>query len=179
MTPQFASQSSVAPWVFQQGPHLTEDQFGELFLSHGDGRSTAAEAHLLVCEQCAAELASLRESLSLFRQASSAHAESELRRLPQPVVWQRVVPFFEPMYILAAAALFLAALLPMQALRHYALQPAPVVATVAASQPAESDEALLDDVSREVSLSVPVSMQALADPSADDTAVQTSTQRKD
>jgi len=178
MTPQVASQLNVAVRPAPAGAHLTEDQFGELFLGSGHDSSTA-EAHVLICEKCAAELASLRESVSMFRQASSIHAENELRRMPQIAVRRRAVPFFEPAYMVAAAALFLAALLPMQALRHYALQPAPAVATVAATQPAESDQALLDDVDREISVSVPTSMQALADPSTDDTAVQTSTQRKD
>jgi hypothetical protein len=51
---------------------------------------------------------------------------------------------------------------------------------------AESDEALLEDVDRELSASVPAPMQALADPTGEDSAqppmqsaTQTESQRKD
>jgi hypothetical protein len=184
MTPQLASQPGTADCAAPKGAqianaHLTEDQFGELFLATAGRGSSDAEAHLLLCEQCAAELAILRESLSFFRQASSAHAENELRLMPPMAVRRRALPFVEPAYMVAAAALFLAALLPMQALHRFVARPVPVVASVATGQPAESDQALLEDVDREASLSVPASMQALADPTTDGAAVQTSMQRKD
>ena len=174
--------------------HLTEEQFGELIA--GSAKAAAAEtapaeAHLQGCEQCAAELASLRECLSLYREASTAYADRELRRIPQvklPARRPLLFPGLESAYwAAAAAAIFLAALLPMQTLHRRTAQPAPAVAAGAASVSvgSESDEALLDDVNREESASVPAAMQALEDPSGStasagvETSNQTSDQRKD
>jgi hypothetical protein len=85
--------------------------------------------------------------------------------------------------------MFMTALFPLQVLRRHSVAPAPAaVSSVAASdadRDAQSDEALLEDVNSEISRSVPASMQALADPSDDETAVNsetsvaTSNQRKD
>ena len=75
--------------------------------------------------------------------------------------------------------MFLTALLPLQLLRrHSAPQPQATAAVQRAAQPtssAQSDEALLEDVNSEISRSVPASMQALADPSDDETAVNSET----
>jgi anti-sigma factor RsiW len=174
--------------------HLTEEQFGELIAASArtsPAETPLTEAHLLSCEQCAAELASLRECLSLFREASTAYANNELRRMPQVSLPARrllLFPALTPAYLaLAAAAIFLAALLPMQVLRQRAPQPVPAVAARVADAPSESDEALLEDVNSEASASVPAPMQALADPTAGasststgtETPVQNSDQRKD
>jgi len=174
MTPQ----SNIA--VRTGNAHLTEDQFCEL-LSTATGITSSAEAHLLVCEQCAEELATLRESITLFRHASSAYADNQLRSLPQMSIPVRSVlsPSLEPAYWVAAAAMLLAAFMPLQVLRQHALQPTPVVSSTT-DHPVQSDEALLEDINREVSASVPTPMQSLADPSAAmGTSVQNSTQRKD
>jgi len=174
--------------------HLTEIQFGELLAStHAAGPGCSpteaeAEEHLLACEQCAAELAGLRDSLSLFRRASTAYSNDQLRRLPPMPLPARPIlsPALQPAYLVAAAALVLAAFLPMQGLRQHAPQAvAPANASASAgsiipAHPTESNEALLDDIDHEVSASVPAPMQALADPAADtDISAQTSTQRKD
>ncbi|HWB33178.1 MAG TPA: hypothetical protein VG714_08410 [Acidobacteriaceae bacterium] len=171
--------------------HLTEDQFSELLTGAAppDGSVLSmAEEHVLHCEQCAAELDSLRESLSLFREASTAYANEQLRRMP--LVHVRVTqvhrPLLRPMLLAAAAALLLAAFVPMQMLLRSA-SPAPVQ-TVRHTLPAESvqryavesNEALLEDVRRATSSSVPDAMQALADPTAGvDLVQQNSSQRKD
>jgi hypothetical protein len=57
-------------------------------------------------------------------------------------------------------------------------------ATVASARSAESDEALLEDIDRELSASVPAPMQALADPTGEaqtyvQTDIQTQSQGKD
>jgi len=184
MTPQLTLLPGIADRT-----HLTGEQFGELLAGStatNSPASSAAEAHLLACEKCAAELATLRESLCLFRQASNAYADSGLQRLPQMTLPARpaVSTTLEPAYWAAAAALFLAALLPMQMMRQHPLRPVPVASVNAPGQPVESDEALLEDVNREVSASVPTPMQALADPTADgsagiETSIQNSIQRKD
>jgi hypothetical protein len=180
MTPQLTPQPDTA-----RNTHLTEDQFGELLSASTNAAvlpTSPAEAHLLACEECAAELASLRESLTLFRHASSAYADNQLRGLPQLSIPARPAHALtlEPAYWAAAAAILLAAFLPLQTLRQHPVQTAPPVAATVADRPAGSDEALLEDINREISASVPTPMQALADPTAGMAAsVQNSTQRKD
>ena len=194
MTPQLALKPGIIALPDPSQIHLTEEQFGELIVASASSTDTSvthAEAHMRCCEQCAAELASLRESLCLFREASIAHANDELRRMPQVSLPARRPLFFPalgPAYLAtAAAAIFLAALLPTQVLRQRAPHPASATAASVANAPAESDEALLEDVDSEVSASVPAPMQALADPAAGvaststgvETSVRNSDQRKD
>ena len=85
MTPQLTTQPSLADSAPGKS-HLTGEQFGELMAGTTEaagGELALAEAHLLVCEQCAAELASLREAITLFREASGTYADEELRRRPR------------------------------------------------------------------------------------------------
>jgi hypothetical protein len=186
MTPQLTLLPNLVPG--HPGPaHLTQEQFGELLsvpACTADPAPASAEAHLLACEHCAAELASLRESLSLFRQASNAHADNQLRQMPRVSLPARGVfsPALEPTWWVAAAAIFLAAILPMQSLRQHTFRSAPAVSATTSDSATESDEALLEDVDRDTSASVPAPMQALADPtdSMSPTAfISTSVQRKD
>jgi hypothetical protein len=185
----------------QPAPHLTTDQLDALLASASAPAASAAnraepafaEAHLLACPQCAAELAGLRDSITLFRDATTAHADQLLRRLPPISLPSRAYrPALEPAYWVAAAAMGLAALLPLKTLRQQAFQPPPAATARVANHSAESDEALLDDVNRDISASVPASMQALDDPtgaaplsaqasaeSSSETPDQTSFQRKD
>lgn len=176
--------------------HLTEDQFGKLLTraaEDGNGERTAvfsaAESHLEICAQCSAELAAMRNSLSLFRQATRAYADNELRSVPRVVVpvRSRFSLTAQPVWLAAAAAaLLLAAVLPLQLARQQTRHhPAAPVAAAKAAPATQSDEALLEDIDRDTSASVPASMQALADPTANgysnalSTSSQTSTQRKD
>jgi hypothetical protein len=168
--------------------HLSETQFGELLAEPAaTSSSSASQAHLLTCAQCAAEFASLRDALSLFRQAGTAYADNQLRRMPQISVPVRpMLPVaLEPAYFVAAAAILLAALLPMQNWHRYLVSQQSSAAAAAQDQPpqpAESDEALLDDVNRDLSASVPAPMQALADPTGGtnvENSIQNSDQRKD
>jgi anti-sigma factor RsiW len=173
----------LAPQDLTTGGHLTSDQFGDLLTAATTG---PVEAHLAACEECAAEAAALRDSISLFRQASTAFADNQLRALPPLSIPSRRLhsPTVQPAFWAAAAALLLAAFLPMQSLHQHAVQPiASATASIASQDQTptqESDEALLQDVDREASASLPASMQALADPTAEDSSsIQTSTQRKD
>jgi hypothetical protein len=186
MTPPLALKPVITPL----DGHLTEEQFGELIAAAAGptAGTTPAETHVRDCEQCAAELASLRECLCLFREASTAYADRELRGVPQVILPARrrllFFPELRPAYLAAAAAaIFLAALLPIQMHRQRVPHPAPVAAVTVAAAPAESDEALLEDVNDEVSASVPASMQALADPTASatstSTGIETSNQNPD
>jgi len=194
MTPQLTTQPGIADSAPLGETHLTGEQFGELMARSAEAAGpelALAEAHLQVCERCAAELASLREAICLFREASSTYADEELRRRPRWILPERrsFSRSLVPAYWVAAAAMFMTALFPLQVLRRHSVAPAPAaVSSVAASdadRDAQSDEALLEDVNSEISRSVPASMQALADPSDDETAVNsetsvaTSNQRKD
>jgi hypothetical protein len=190
MTPQFDSQEHNPQELAldrgqTKGIHLSSDQFGDLL---GRGANEAAspeaewvEAHLLVCQQCSVELAELRQSLSLFCDATSAYANEQMRPLPRLVPVRRAqVRWLIPTYwAVAAAAMLLTALLPMQVLRQRS-QPAQSAATASSAiDHSQSDEALLDDVDREVSASVPTPMQALADPTASSTSTSTSNNNAD
>jgi len=173
--------------VAHSSSHLTEAQFGELLAGPAQGESAeraASEAHLQDCEKCAAELAGLRESLSLFRDASTAYADEQFRRLPPMPAPVRplLAPVLRPAYLAAAAALVLAAFLPMEMLwqrSHPTAPPSASAGTIVQAYATESNEALLNDVDREVSASVPSAMQELADPTSNDISDPNSTQRKD
>jgi hypothetical protein len=191
MTPKPTTRSGITDSAPGEN-HLTGEEFGELMTrpaETAEAESTPAEAHVRVCEQCATELASLREAITLFREASSTYADEELRKMPRwEIPTRRVFTHrLVPAYWVAAAAMFLTALFPLQVLRRHNAQPqaTAVVASNTPASTAQSDEALLDDVNSEISASVPTSMQALADPNDDETvadnesSVTTSNQRKD
>jgi hypothetical protein len=186
MTAQLKSQPDITtcfnPGNAHLAPHLTEEQFGELLCaSSAIENASPAQAHLLVCEQCASELAGLRNSLALFHEASTAYADNQLRRLPQisiPAARPILPVLLEPAYFLAMAAILLAAILPIQTWhRHFAPQ-VPASTVSVQDRPAESDDALLEDVNRDLSASVPAPMQALADPTGA-AEIQTSIQNPD
>lgn len=182
MTPQLTSQSHIAS---SGHTHLTEDQFGELLADvtpAAESNSSPVEAHLLLCAQCASELATLRESLVLFRHATSDYADNQLHRIPRITLPSRrvVSPILEPAWLVAAAAIVLLAILPMQISRRHPLQPLNPSAAAVANYPSQSDEALLEEVDRDTSAAVPAPMQALADPTTSlSTPTQSSAQRKD
>jgi hypothetical protein len=183
MTPQLALQLQIAASRGQA--HLTEDQLDELLTRSANCAASPAEAHLLVCDQCAAELASLRESLSLFRNATTAYADNQLRSVPRMALPPRRIfsPTLEPTWWVAAAAIVLAGLLPMQLSRPHVRPASSSSPATLENRSAQSDEALLEEVDRDTSASLPTSMQALADPTAGaasvNPSVSTSTQRKD
>jgi len=153
--------------------HLTDDQFGALLAARagsGSGDDTAAEAHLRSCALCTAELEGLRESFSIFREASLACANTvyedrEARTEGKSRDWvaaaQRPQLLHPAFWAAAAAMLLTAILLPLQLRRPTA---AISVAAHSSVSSGESDEALLEDVNRDLSASVPSPMQALADP---------------
>ena len=176
MTPELVPRTKTEPGE----AHLTASSSANCWHDSTEAAGsepTLAEAHLQACEACSAELASLREAITLFREASDAYADQELRGIPRwrlpnrRVFSHRLVPA----YWLAAAAMFVTALLPLQVLRRHAVRTPPAVATRATASNAaistQSDEALLEDVNRELSASVPTSMQALNDPTDDASAV--------
>jgi hypothetical protein len=169
--------------------HLTEQQFAELLAAFpreldeipAGSELAAAHIHASECADCAAEFTRMRESLALFREAGTAYAHTHLHRVASWQTPARRSFGFQPAYwAAAAAAALLAAFIPLQmALRHPAPEPdQQPIQTVAQRTPAETDQALLDDVNRELSESVPTPMAALLDPAGSSTeASQNSTQR--
>jgi len=157
--------------------HLTHEQLCDLILADSSLRpsddSDIVEQHLQACLICSAELKSLRDSLSHFRDASVAYARQEFAQSyaqrssiapPQSYLSQ-------PLYWAAAAVIFVAALFPIT-LHHYAASSA--VKATAVSPQTESDDALLADIDQKVSADVPSPMEPLADPT-DGTTSTTST----
>jgi anti-sigma factor RsiW len=148
--------------------HLTSEQFGEL-VARGttDSRPSEADAHLAQCPSCREELNSTREALALFRQSAAVFAHREFSRAPHgkatgALAWRRS---FSPRLLWATAALLvIAGALPLELQRHAAPVSKPSHTTSVAATSSQSDEALLEDINREVSAGVPAPKQALADP---------------
>ena len=171
-----------------QNDHLNEEQIAELIAAGSrelmqDPGLAALQAHASQCAECAAEIDTLRESIALFREASTAFAQSSLEAMPLLRVPERR-PWLvhSAWWAAAAAAVALAVFVPFHINPHQpAVTPAAQPASIASrAVPAESDEALLEDVNRQLSRSVPSSMAALADPTSNFPASATnSTQRTD
>ena len=165
--------------------HLTHEQLCDVLLANssqqsvGDRDTDVVEQHLQACLICSAELKSLRDSLSHFRDASVAYSRQQFAQSyaqrssiapPHSVLSQ-------PLYWAAAAVIFVAALFPISLHRQSVAREAAKTAAVAA-QTAESDEALLSDIDQRVSADVPSPMQPLADPTAETSSTaSTSDQR--
>jgi len=178
---------------FTSGPHLTSDQISDLLacgLSPQDEDANAA-AHLRDCAECTAEFNNLREAISLFQEASTAYADNEfkhLQRLGRPA--SPVLPahrtYPQTLFWVAASAVLMAGIMPLEMRWQQTLSAPAVSGAGAIAGAADSDEALLADIDRELSASVPAPMQALVDPTGEDSSqasVQTDTetpsQRKD
>ena len=163
--------------------HLSHEQLCDVILADSslprEGTSTIVHDHLQACLHCSAELESLRASLALFREASTAYAGQQFVRScmkrgsiapPQHLLTQ-------PLYWAAAAVLLVAASFPLNLYRQQHAAPAATV--VVAHHTTESDEALLEDVDQTLSADVPSPMEPLADPTAGSTSADsTADQRK-
>ena len=174
--------------------HLSHEQLCDLILadlslqpegeSWNDPNDRNAESdvvheHLRACLVCSAEMRSLRDSLSHFRDASVSFARQEFAH--SYAQRSSIAPphsyLSQPLYWAAAAVVFVAALFPLSMHRQH---PTPPVAQTTASslQPTESDEALLADIDQKLSADVPAPMAPLADPTAGTTSTtSTSDQR--
>jgi len=174
MTPSLASNREYLSPGHASAAHLTDERLATLLAAKPgrcNGDEAVAEAHLLSCERCATEFGELRESLSLFRETSVACANTVLAGRTAGRHREWVVPARSPhpvhpaFWVAAAAMLLTAVLLPMQLRRHAV--PSSIAMNHAVSS-GESDEALLEDVNRDLSASVPSPMQALVDPTGGD-----------
>jgi hypothetical protein len=173
--------------------HLSHEQLCDLILADlslqperesgndQNADSDVVHEHLRACLICSAELRSLRDSLSHFRDASVSYARQEFAH--SHAQRSSIAPphsfLSQPLYWAAAAVVFVAALFPLSMHRQH---PAPPVIQTIATSPSlratESDEALLADIDQKLSADVPSPMEPLADPTAGATSTtSTSDQR--
>jgi hypothetical protein len=159
--------------------HLSHEQLCDLILAdlspqpegeswnNLNAESDVVQDHLRACLICSAELRSLRDSLSHFRDASVSFARQEFAQ--SYAQRSSIAPphsfLSQPLYWTAAAVVFVAALFPLSMHRQHPTSP--VARTTASSlQTTESDEALLADIDQKLSADVPSPMAPLADPTA-------------
>ena len=159
-------------------PHLTHEQLCDMVLARSphplSSDYAALQHHLGACPACAAELASLRTSLTLFREASTFYSQQHLTRLRADTIATLPKRLVQPIYWAAAAVLCIAAALPITL--HRQNPSAPAASTSATTS--QSDEALLEEIDQELSTPIPSPMQPLADPTASSAATpSTSSQR--
>jgi hypothetical protein len=174
-------------------PHLTHEQLCDLIIASSgnlqDNESQAAydhlqdhlHDHLHDCLLCASELQTLRASLSLFRQATHSYARQEYARPSLHKASIAPAPGYlsHALYWAAAAAVAVAAILPVTRYRQNSPVPPPSTTALVSPQTTESDEALLEGIAQDLSTDVPSPMEPLADPTASGAVVQTiSYQRK-
>ena len=176
--------------------HLSHEQLCDLILAdvslHPEGESwnnpndlkidsDVIHEHLRACLICSAELRSLRDSLSHFREASVSYARQEFAQ--SYAQRSSIAPphsfLSQPLYWAAAAVVFAAALFPLSMHRQH---PLPTVARTTAStsprQTTESDEALLADIDQQLSADVPAPMAPLADPTAGATSTTSNSNQR-
>ena len=167
--------------------HLTHEQLCDLILADSSlplegtsqNDSDIVEAHLRACLICSAELRSLRDSLSHFRNASVSYARQEFAQ--SYAQRSSIAPphslLSQPLYWTAAAVVFVAALFPLSMHRQHPTSP--VARTTASSlQTTESDEALLADIDQKLSADVPAPMAPLADPTAGATSTTSNSDQR-
>jgi hypothetical protein len=159
--------------------HLTHEQLCDLILADSslpfeeefqalESDSDVVHEHLRACLICAAELRSLRDSLSHFRDASVAYARQEFAQ--SYAQRSSIVPphsfLSQPLYWTAAAVVFVAALFPLSMHRQRPASNTTAATISQSSAMAESDEALLADIDQKLSADVPSPMAPLSDPTA-------------
>jgi anti-sigma factor RsiW len=163
-------------------PHLTHEQLCDMLLARSphplSSDFAAMQDHLGTCPACTAELTSLRTSLALFREASVSYSQQHLTQLHAnaiPTVPKTTIPIY---WAVAAAALCIAAALPITLHRQTPSAPVSSTSATQPANPSQSDEALLEEINQELSAPIPSPMRPLADPTASSAATpSTSSQR--
>jgi hypothetical protein len=163
-------------------PHLTHEQLCDMVLARSphplSSDYVALQHHLSSCPACSAELASLRTSLALFREASTSYSQQQFTRLRADNIPTLSKTLVQPIYWAAAAVLCIAAALPITLHRQNPSTPVSSASTIKPANLPSSDEALLEEINQELSAPVPSPMQPLADPTASSaTTPSTSSQR--
>jgi hypothetical protein len=172
--------------------HLTHEQLCDLILADSSLQpksesqnnlrtgSDVVQAHLQACPLCSAELTSLRDSISHFRDASVSYARQEFAQ--SYAHRSSIAPphsyLSQPLYWTAAAVVFVAALFPLSMHRQHPMAPGVTKATSSSPQTTESDAALLADIDQEISADVPAPMQPLADPTAGATSATSASDQR-
>ncbi len=162
-------------------PHLTHEQICDFILDlapHPLSSDFAVlQQHLANCPACTAELESLRGSISLFREASTACAHQQLAEFHanNTALKPRPHSFFHPIYWATAAAMIVAAAIPLTLHRPSQPPSAPATTVTTSATATQSDEALLEEINQEISAPVPSSMKPLADPTDTAATAQTNT----
>lgn len=166
--------------------HLTHHQLSEVLIASAQETSPELDLfreHLRGCPACADKLISLRKPIALFRTTTTAWADQiSASRSWAPMALPAAT---RPTYSrnlagwMLAAALLLAAAIPIALHNHQSSTPART-ATTASSQPSSliGDEALLEEVDQTLSSPIPSPMQPLADPTAGRSSQIDSTPRK-
>ena len=156
-----------------------EGEFGDEFHDTFYTDSDVVHSHLRACPVCSAELKSLRDSLSHFRDASVSYARQEFAQ--SYARRSSIAPphsfLSQPLYWTAAAVVLVAALFPLSMRQQHPISSVTSISASASPQSTESDEALLTDIDEKVSADVPSPMEPLADPTAG-TASATSTSKQ-
>jgi len=162
---------------------VSPQQEGESWSDHNETNadSDVVHEHLRDCLICSAELRSLRDSLSHFREASVSFARQEFAQ--SYAQRSSIAPphsyLSQPLYWTAAALVFVAALFPLSMHRQHPTAPvARTIASTSAVQTTESDEALLADIEQKVSADVPAPMAPLADPTAGATSTTSNSDQR-
>lgn len=162
--------------------HLTHEQLCDTLLARSphplSSDFAALQHHLADCPSCTAELASLRTSLSVFRQASTAYAQQQFAQLRVAGTQAPSKTIHQPIYWAAAAVLCIAAALPITLHRQPPTEPASSASTLKQATASQSDEALLDEINQEISAPIPSPMRPLADPTASSAATSSTTSQR-
>lgn len=141
--------------------HLNDEQMYALL---DDATNSEAQTHLLACADCRNEFADLQASLTNFRGAATNMAAAQTPALAQRSFAVRPAkPSLAPRFW--AASLATAALLigVSVSVFHTGTSGSPIVAneTAQVTPAAVSDDALLDGIQRDLSTSVPPSLEPL------------------
>ena len=153
--------------------HLTDEQMYDLL---EPSANPAAQPHFRSCSRCQAEVASLRESLAIFRDATTDVAAIAAPKLPPAIALTNSWSFGPKVW--AASFATATAVLAVSISVLHPMHRNPVTNTTPGSAPQaaltnESDDALLDGIQQDLSTSIPPSLEPLAVPAA---SSETSTQ---
>jgi predicted anti-sigma-YlaC factor YlaD len=121
-----------------------------------DQRTPQMLRHLSQCEECRAAVEQLQQGVSIYRRAAVQWSAESLAAQPQrmPLVPARPQPMLALRWAVAAIVpivLLLLALFPLHVSHSHPVQPAAQI----------SDDALLDEVDEQLSVTVPSSMESL------------------
>ena len=151
----------------KESPHLTTEQMHDLLAPNS---APAGDSHLTACPACRSELSTLRHAVATFRAAATGFAVAEA----PPLAPRCVIPAQSNVFRRHAWAASFATAIVLSAVSISLIHPrrqvvVPVGSAFATRNnggSAESDAALLDSIQRDLSTSIPPSLEPLAVPAA-------------